>query len=1053
MEKFFVNRPIFAIVIAVVIVLLGVISIGDLPIEQYPNITPPVVEVEAEYMGADATSVNDAVATPLGESVMGVGDMLYMQTTSAGDGTMSLQILFDIDSDPDFDEVFVQNRISSAMAKLPAEVAQQGVTTQKVQTGFLLIYALYSDYEGYDSAFLSNWAYINIQNELLKIDGVGKVQIMGAGEYAMRVWVNPYRMAFYDISVEDISAAIESQATLFSAGKIGAEPLVESQPFTYTVTTPPSLNEAQEYENIILKMLPDGESVRLGDVARVELGCQTYGTFSRFDDESATLVIVYQTPGSNAVEVGGQVKNTMASLSEKFPEGLHTATIIDATESIEAGISEIFLTMLFTLLLVIAVIYLFLQDIRATLIPLIAIPVSIVGAFALFPLLGFSINIISLLGLVLAVGLVVDDAIVVVEAVQVGIEDGKSPRKATLDAMRQVASPVVATTVVLLAVFVPATLMEGIVGKVFQQFAMGISVALVISAFNALTLSPALCSLLLRRGHRRTNKGPLGLFNRLFERGVDGYMRRSAVVVSRSLRTLLLIVVTGVATLLLFRNLPSGFLTTEDQGYLMVSVELPDAASADRTEKAIQRAVEVIRAEPGVRYEASAAGFDLISGVAATNTGIIFVTLEPYKERSRSADEIAQSLNAKLYTAVSEGSFYAFEPPSIPGLGVTSGITFMLQNRGSGNIRYLAEEAEKFMAQMDSLPEIASVSTQFDADVPQRHLVINEPLALQEGVDVEALRELVTTMYGGEYVGNFNRFGRLYQTYIQADAEYRRTESDIEGFYINNAQGESVPISSFVELRDTVGVEYINQFNLYDAIAINATPAAGTSTTSAMQALERLANDTLPDDVTLAWSGVSYQEANASSGGATYLLAIIFVFLALAALYNSWALPMSVLLGVPLALFGSLLFVWLGHMVNPIYVDNIFMKVSLVMLIGLSAKSAILVVEYADRKFFDEGLALHEAALAAAKLRLRPILMTTMAFVVGILPLVFASGAYSVARNIMGLALVGGMLVATLLGIFVYPSLYYLVGRVAKFEKRRERKHKQRIEYETENTL
>lgn len=1053
MERFFVNRPIFAIVIAVVIVLLGVISIGDLPIEQYPNITPPVVEVEAEYMGADATSVNDAVATPLGESVMGVGDMLYMQTTSAGDGTMSLQILFDIDSDPDFDEVFVQNRISSAMAKLPSEVAQQGVTTQKVQTGFLLIYALYSDYEGYDSAFLSNWAYINIQNELLKIDGVGKVQIMGAGEYAMRVWVNPYRMAFYDISVEQISAAIESQATLFSAGKIGAEPLVESQPFTYTVTTPPSLNEAQEYENIILKMLPDGESVRLGDVARVELGCQTYGTFSRFDDESAALVIVYQTPGSNAVEVGGQVKNTMASLSEKFPEGLHTATIIDATESIEAGISEIFLTMLFTLLLVIAVIYLFLQDIRATLIPLIAIPVSIVGAFALFPLLGFSINIISLLGLVLAVGLVVDDAIVVVEAVQVGIEDGKSPRKATLDAMRQVASPVVATTVVLLAVFVPATLMEGIVGKVFQQFAMGISVALVISAFNALTLSPALCSLLLRRGHRRTNKGPLGLFNRLFDRGVDGYMRRSAVVVSRSLRTLILIVVMGVGTLLLFRNLPSGFLTTEDQGYLMVSVELPDAASADRTEKAIQKAVEVIRAEQGVRYEASAAGFDLISGVAATNTGIIFVTLEPYKKRSRSAEEIAQSLNAKLYTAVPDGTFYAFEPPSIPGLGVTSGITFMLQNRGSGNIRYLAEEAEKFMAQMDSLPEIASVSTQFDADVPQRHLVINEPLALQEGVDVEALRELVTTMYGGEYVGNFNRFGRLYQTYIQADAEYRRTESDIDGFYINNAQGESVPISSFVELRDTVGVEYINQFNLYDAIAINATPAAGTSTTSAMEALERLANETLPDDVTLAWSGVSYQEANASSGGATYLLAIIFVFLALAALYNSWALPMSVLLGVPLALFGSLLFVWLGHMVNPIYVDNIFMKVSLVMLIGLSAKSAILVVEYADRKFFDEGLALHEAALAAAKLRLRPILMTTMAFVVGIMPLVFASGAYSVARNIMGLALVGGMLVATLLGIFVYPSLYYLVGRVAKFEKRRERKHKQRIEYETENTL
>ena len=1053
MEKFFVNRPIFAIVIAVVIVLLGAISIGGLPIEQYPDITPPVVEVEANYMGADATSVNDAVATPIGESVMGVGDMLYMQTTSAGDGSMSLQILFDIDSNPDFDEVFVQNRVASAMAKLPSAVTQQGVTTQKVQTGFLLIYALHSDFEGYDSDFLSNWAYINLQNELLKIDGVGKVQIMGAGEYAMRVWVNPYRMAFYGISVEDISSAIQSQATLFSAGKIGAEPLEEAEPFTYTVTTPPSLNDPKEYEQIVLRMLPDGESLRLGDVARVELGCQSYGTFSRFGTSSAALVVVYQSPGSNAVEVGGKVKQTMASLEERFPEGVHTATIIDATESIEDGIREIFLTMLFTLALVIVVIFIFLQDLRATLIPLIAIPVSIIGAFAFFPLLGFSINIISLLGLVLAVGLVVDDAIVVVEAVQVGIESGKSPRKATLEAMRQVGSPIVATTVVLLAVFVPVALVEGIVGKVFQQFAIGISVALVISAFNALTLSPALCSLLLRRGHRRATRGPLGLFNRLFDRGVDGYMRRSAVVVRHSVRTVLLVAIMGVATALLFGRVPGGFLTVEDQGYLMVSVNLPDAASVERTERAIEKASEIIRAEQGVRYEASAAGFDLISGVAATNTGIIFVTLEPFGKRKFSAEEIAQSLNAKLLTAVPEGTFYAFEPPSIPGLGVTSGVTFMLQNRGSGDVRYLAHEAEQFMAKMRGLKEIGSVSTQFDADVPQRHIVINEPLALQQGVDVESLRELITTMYGGEYVGNFNRFGRLYQTYIQADAEYRRTESDLGGFYIANSEGEQVPVVDFVELRDTVGVEYINQFNLYDAIAINATPSAGTSTGSAMRALEELAGEALPEDVTLAWSGVSYQEANASSGGATYLLAIIFVFLALAALYNSWALPMSVLLGVPLALFGSLLLVWLAHFVDPIYVDNIFMKVSLVMLIGLSAKSAILVVEYADRKFFEEGLELGEAALAAAKLRLRPILMTAIAFIVGMLPLVFASGAYSVARNIMGLSLVGGMLVATVLGIFVYPSLYYMVGRVARFEKRRERKQKQRIEYEKESTL
>lgn len=1052
MEKFFVNRPIFAFVIAILILLLGALSVGELPIEQYPNITPPVVEVEATYTGGDAQTVNNAVATPLAEGVMGVSDMLYMQTTSAGDGSMSLQILFDIDSNPDMDEVFVQNRVSAATPQLPSDVVEQGVVTQKFQTGFLLIYALHSTEGYYSSEYLSNWAYINIQNELLKIDGVGKVQIMGAGKYAMRVWVNPYRMAFYDISVEEIASAIENQATIFAAGKLGAEPLGESEPFTYTVTTPPALSEADQYERLALKVLPDGEEVTLGDVARVELGCQTYGTFSRFDEEPAALVVVYQSPGSNAVKVGGEVKSTIAALSERFPEGVRAATIIDATASIEEGISEIFSTMIFTLVLVVLVIFIFLQDLRATLIPLVAIPVSIVGAFAIFPLLGFSINIISLLGLVLAIGLVVDDAIVVVEAVQVGIEEGKSSRRATLDAMRMVASPVVATTVVLLAVFVPASFMGGVAGKLFQQFSMGISVALVISAFNALTLSPALCSLLLKP-HKRATRGPLGLFNRLFDKGMSGYLRSSAKVVRHSILSLLVVLIMGGGVLMLFRLLPEGFLTTEDQGYLMVSVELPDAASAARTQQAIAKATDIIRSTEGVQHEASSAGFDLLTGVEATNSGIIFVTLKPYGQRKASAGEIAAQLNEKLYAAIPEGNFYAFEPPSIPGLGVTSGMTFMLQNRGSGDIGYLAAETEKFMSRMRTLPEIASVSTQFDASVPQRKLTINEPLALQQGVDVGRLRDLISTMLGGKYVGNFNRFGKLYQTYIQADAEYRRTEEALQGFYIQNGRGESIPISSFVTIKDTVGVEYLTQFNLYDAIEVNATPSAKTSSTAAMKAVEALAAEALPSDISLAWSGVSYQEANTTSGGSTYLLAIVFVFLALAALYNSWALPASVLLGVPMAIFGSLLFVWLAHLASPIFVDNVFMKVSLIMLIGLSAKNAILVVEYADRKFYEEGLSLHEASIAAAQLRLRPILMTAVAFIVGIMPLIFASGAYSVARNIMGVALVGGMVVATLLGIFVYPALYHLVGKIARFEKKREIKKQKQLEYEKENTL
>ena len=1037
MENFFIRRPIFAIVISIVIVLFGLLSLRTLPIEQYPDITPPVVEVDASYVGADAKAVNDAVATPIAENVMGVSQMLYMQTTSANDGSMSLQILFDIGSNPDLNEVFVQNRVASATSLLPAEVTQQGVTTQKSQTGFLLVYSLYSDGR-YDDTFLSNYAYINLRNELLKIDGVGKVQVMGAGKYAMRVWVNPERMALFGVSVNDIASAIESQATVFAAGKLGAEPLAQSVDFTYTVTTPPAIDTPSDYENIIIKELPNGQTLRLGDIARLEFGCQSYGAISEFEGDPAALVVVYQTPGSNAMEVGRSVKAAMSTLEEKFPEGVATATIVDATETIKEGVSEIFLTMLFTLLLVVVVIFIFLQDGRAMIIPLVAVPVSIIGAFAVFPLLGFSINIISLLGLVLAIGLVVDDAIVVVEAAQVGIEEGLSPRHATIQAMKKVASPIIATTVVLLAVFIPAAIAEGITGKLFQQFAIGISTSVVISAFNALTLSPALCSLLLRNKPRAT-KGLYGSFNRWFDRTSDNYLRRSEIVVRHSLRSVILVLLTGGATLWLFHTLPTGFLTSEDQGYLMVSVSLPEAASVERTEAAMRAAQRAMAQIEGVHYVATTAGFDLLSGVASTNKGVAFVALDPYSKRKLSADEIAARINAELYESVPAGEFYAFEPPSIPGLGVTSGLTFVLQSRGGGDIGYLASQTKTFMDKAQALPEISAVSTPFNANVPQRRVEINEALALQQGVSLEELRTTLSAFLGGSYVGNFNRFGQLYQTYIQAESEYRREESDLAYYFVSNAQGESVPVSEFVSLRDMLGVEYLLQYNLYDAIAVNATPTVGVSTGTAMSVLEKLAGEELPDDVVLAWSGVSYQEAKADSGAGSYLLAVIFVFLALAALYNSWSLPISVLLGVPLALFGAMLFLWLAHLGNPIFIDNIFARISLVMLIGISAKNAILIVEYADRIFIEEERTLGEAALGAAKLRLRPILMTAFAFIIGVLPLVFASGAYSEARNIVGVSLVGGMLVATLLGIFVYPSLYYFVGRVAKFEKRREK--------------
>lgn len=1039
MIKFFITRPIFAIVISIVIVLLGTLSIEGLPVEQYPNITPPVVEVSASYPGADANTVNDAVAIPLSQSVMGVSDMLYMQATSSNNGTMNLQVSFDIDSDPDMDAVFTQNNVASATAQLPSSVRTQGVTTQKAMSGFLAVFCLYSDGR-YDGKFLSNYAYINIQNELLKINGVGKVEIMGAGEYAMRIWVHPDALSYYNLSIGDITQAIESQSGVHPAGQLGAEPAPEGTMFTYTVTLPPQIDTPEAYGDIVLKMLPDGSRLRLRDVADIDLGTQSYGTSSLYGTIPGSMIVVYQTPGSNAVNVGNQVKSTMEKLSERFIDGVDYALVVDTTASIKAGIHEIFLTLLLALVLVILIIYLFIQDWRATLIPLIAIPVSLVGAFLFFPPLGFSVNIISLLGLILAIGLVVDDAIVVVEAVQVNIEKGMDPRNATIDAMKSVGSPIIATTVVLAAVFIPVSFIGGIVGKLYQQFSITIAVSVILSSFNALTLSPALCVLLLKPRKQGEVKGFFGAFNRWFDRRVEGYLRFSSIIVRRSVRVMLFVVVIGGAMYGLSRWLPAGFLPEEDQGYLMVMVNLPEAASLQRTQKAIQEIETIVSAHPEIAHTSSAAGFNMLAGVASTNCGILFVELVDYSDRKRSAQELADLLNAELYDKINDALCYAFTPPSIPGLGITSGITFMVQDRGGRGIGYLASQTQALLDTLRQQSSVASATTQFNDGVPQRRIEINKAYAQREGVSMDEVYTLLSTYLGGSYLGNFSRFGRLYDTYIQAAPAYRQNKEDLKSYVVTNGDGESVPLSAFVTIHDTVGVSYITTFNLYTAISVTVVPAKGHSSTQVMDLIEEKASE-LPSDIGIAWSGISYQEKTASGHSSTvYLLALVFVFLALAALYNSWSLPLSILLGVPFALFGALLFVGGAHLINPVYTDDLFMQVSLVMLIGLAAKNAILIIEYADRLFFEQGLSLADAAIGAARLRVRPIIMTAFAFILGVLPLVFAHGAYSTARNIMGVALIGGMLVATLLGIFVYPALYYAIGRISGFEKKRQQK-------------
>ena len=1046
MGRFFIERPVFAMALAVATVVLGAISIGALSIEQYPDITPPVVEVTATYPGADAQTVNDAVATPIAQSVMGVSDMLYMQTTSANDGSMTLQVTFDVGSDPDMDAVFTQNNVATATPSLPEAVVRQGVTTRKTMTGFLMVYALHSDGR-YDDEFLSNYAYINIQNELLKIDGVGKVEIMGAGEYAMRIWLRPDVLAYYNLSVEDISSAIATQAGIYPAGKFGAEPSPEGTTFTYTVRLPAQISTPEEFEDIVIKALPEGGVVRLGDVAEVALGSQSYGSTSSFGEEPTTVVVVYQSPRSNAVEVGSQVKSAMARLSERFPDGIEATAIVDTTKSIDAGIKDIFKTLLIALVLVIAIIYLFLQDWRATLIPLVAIPVSLIGTFVFFPLLGFSINIISLLGLVLAIGLVVDDAIVVVEAVQVNLEKGLSPRKATIEAMRSVASPIVATTVVLLAVFIPVSFTGGISGLLFRQFSVTIAVAVVLSAFNALTLSPALSALLLRRSER-PSKGFFAAFNRLFDRYMARYGRVADSFMRHSVRTLVFVGVMLGAIALIWRKLPSGFLPEEDQGYVMVFVTAPEAASLQRTKALMAEVDRVVGSFEGVESTATVAGFNMLAGIASTNCGVIFASLKDYSERKLSAMEIASDLTGELYEEIIGGECYAFIPPAIPGLGVTSGITLEVQDVEGRGTAYLAEQSYRLMDSLKTHPEIASVTTQFNADVPQRKIEIDRLQALEYGVSLDELYSELSTLLGGSYINNFSKFGRLYQTYLQASPEYRADTHSLDGYYIENGQGKSVPVSSFVEVVDTVGVEYVSQYNLYRSIELNITPAPKTSTGKVMDIIEQTAKRTLPDNISTAWSGVSFQESKASkSGFVVYLIALVFVFLALASLYNSWGLPVAILLSVPIAVLGAVMSVGAMHLADAKFVNDIYMQISLVMLIGLAAKNAILVVEYADRLFFEQGLSLAESALGAAKMRVRPILMTAFAFVLGVMPLVFADGVYATARNIMGVALVGGVMLATVVGIFFYPALYYVVARIGGFEQKREKLKR----YETES--
>ncbi|MEJ2588869.1 MAG: efflux RND transporter permease subunit, partial [Deltaproteobacteria bacterium] len=976
--NFFVRRPIVAMVIAIVTVIVGTVFLGVLPVEQYPDITPPVVEVRATYTGADAVSVEQSVATPLEQQINGVDNMIYMKSTNANDGTMTIQTSFEVGTDPDMNTVFTQNRVAAATAKLPEEVKRFGVTTEKSLPNILMLIAVTSEDGRYNQHFLGNYALINIKDILARIKGIGRVNVIGASDYSMRIWIAPDRLARMGITVPEIVDALKAQSVIVPGGTFGAEPAPPGTEFTYTVRLPARLQSEEEFGNVVIRTTEGGAQVKIKDVARVELGVETYNAFTRVNDKPCAMIAVYQAPGSNAVDLAKRIKAAMETLSHSFPESLRYDISLDTTLAITAGIDEIIETLFIALGLVILVVFIFIQDWRAALIPTIAIPVSLVGAFIVFPLLGFTVNVLSLLGLVLAIGIVVDDAIVVVEAVQVKIESGMDPKTATIKAMDEVTAPVIATTLVLVAVFIPVAVMGGITGRLYQQFAITVAVSVVFSSINALTLSPALCGLLLRK--QKPGRGPLGaffrLFNKMFDMTTNGYVGFTRVVTKRVSIGIIILLILSVTMVLLAKRIPGGFMPEEDMGYLMVNVQLPDAASLQRTNAVCKKVEGIIGKREEVAYITAAAGFSLLSNSMASNSGFIFVSLKNWARRTFTANELVAQLNAAFYQDVNEAQVFAFGPPAIPGLGNGSGFTLMLQDRVGHTPAYLAQQAGKFIEAARKRPEIGAIFTTFRASVPQRYMELIRDKALKAGVSLDSIYTTLGAFLGGSYINDFNRFGRLYKVYVQAEPQYRLTPDQIDFFYVNNSRNESVPLATFVNIEDIVGPDYTNRYNLYRSVELTGSPAKGFTSAQAMAALEETARDVLPDGMGYEWSNMSYQEkASAGTGSIVFVFSLLFVFLILAAQYESWSLPFSILLGTPFAVFGALLALYLARMYSSSYELNVFAQIALVMLIAMAAKNAILIVEFAKLEF-DKGLSLFDAAIKAARLRFRPILMT-----------------------------------------------------------------------------
>ena len=1009
-----------------------------LPTAQYPDIVPPQIKITTTYTGADAVTIEQSVATPLEQQMNGVDNMLYMQSINANDGTMTENVTFDVETDINTDQVNTQNRVSQAQPNLPTDVNTFGLTVKKSTSNPLLIISLYSPKGTYDALFLGNYATINVNDALYRVPGVGQIQNYGTADYAMRIWVKPERLASLGLTVPDLLKAVQQQSAVNPSGGIGTEPSPKGQEFTYTVRAQGRLVTAEEFGDVVVRLNPDGSMVRLKDVSRIELGALNYQQRARLNGKPACPVGIFQVPGSNAIAVAEGVKKAMLELKERFPDDLDYVIALDTTLPVTEGIKEIEHTLFEAIVLVIIVVFLFLQGWRATLIPLLAVPVSLVGTFMVFPMLGFSINTLSLFGLVLAIGLVVDDAIVVVEAVEHHIEHGLSPKDATLKAMEEVTQPVIGIALVLSAVFIPVAFMGGIQGRMNMQFAITIAISVLISAFNALSLSPALASLILKP--KKKSKGPLGKFfdwfNRGFTKATNGYVTVSALLVRRVFVSILILGGFVVLTGLLGKRLPSGFLPDEDQGYFFVNVQLPDASSLQRTDAVCQKIEKMLGETKGVKYITTIAGYSLLAGASAPYTAFYFVSLDPWDERKgkeMEAGPIMQRLNAELRGKILEASAVAFPPPAIQGLGSGGGFSLWLQDRSGGSVEFLNQNLQKFLEAARKRPELANVNSPWRASVPQIFADINRDKVLKQGVAVGDVYQSLQAFLGGIYVNQFNRFGRQWKVFLQAEAAGRVSAADINQFYVKNNDGKMVPLSAVATTRAIAGPEFTNRFNLFRAAQVTGIPAAGYSSGQATAALEAVAKEVLPREMGYDWADMSYQEVKAAGGGSkVFILSIIFVFLILAALYESWSLPFSVLLTVPVAVFGA----FLGLLLRKFNLD-VYGQIGLVMLIGLAAKNAILIVEFAVLQQ-KEGKTIVDAALEGAKLRLRPILMTSFAFILGCVPLYTATGSGAASRKVLGTVVIVGMLAATGLAIFLIPALFVMIEKLVHRGKKEE---------------